>query len=196
MTQEVSQVQGQIQPNGFVTSRHLTSLSTEVKASAEDFPVVRLYIYKDSAHLGFSHSTTNCRTATFHIKEEVRNQTCLKESGKNPSPQSSCLPSQRLWELSFIWNVYLSIKFSWNQPTGWKVTGVHTFTHTRQSCLKLISRGNQANNTNPASSFSTKIWKTDSLERLLLLPTTRSFHSTDYNATDNIWNNKFHEEKD
>lgn len=45
MTQEVSQVQGQIQPNGFVTSRHLTSLSTEVKASAEDFPVVRLYMY-------------------------------------------------------------------------------------------------------------------------------------------------------
>lgn len=43
---------------------------------------------------------------------------------KNPSPQANRLLPQRLWELSFLWNVCLSINFSWNQPTGWEVSGI------------------------------------------------------------------------
>lgn len=121
-------------------------------------------VYKDSAHFGFSHSTTNCHTATFHVKVEVRNPTCLKDSGKNHSPQPSCLLTQRLRELSFLWNIYLSIKFSWNQRTGWKASGICTFTHTTQSCIKLISRANQANNKNLISSFSPQIAKLAALE--------------------------------
>lgn len=194
VTHEISLVQGQVQPNGSVTSRCFPSLSTKVKVSAEALPVVGLYVRT----LPILHPLTEQQSrSNFSCKGRGKKLNLPEGVWKKPSPPSSCLLSQSVGTVFPL--KWFSVKFSWNQPTGWKVTGIHTFI-TQQRCLKLTSRGRQeANNVNLASSFSTQIAKLIALESaafllLLLCITGRSCSALAVMPQTAFETNKFHKE--
>lgn len=140
--------------NGFVTLMNLTSLSAEVKAWSEAFPVIVLLIgplpFWTLSSNKFSHRYFPCK---YTFKKPNLSEGVWR---KIPHLSQSCLLSPRMPELSPTWNIYFSIKFHWNPPTGWKVSGTCTSMHMAE-LHRAHSQGNQANNANLVSSSSTQI---------------------------------------